>query len=222
MISCCSAVYDGARAAWDAYLVFFRAITPKDIIPLVAPFSIAIFAYFQWRINLESSRRYFSDRLLESYTPIQSAYRLAFKMLSAQGSYNKNLEFNRESEEHDQSNFMMEQKERIKQYACDLEKALAPADDSMFALSLLLGLHRPETPTAARKLAKDIHDKAFELLRFAQQCKAEIIEHGYFEINGKPVESIINMPPHEAITKLNRLHIELINLLTSQYKVSNI
>ncbi len=214
--------YDFTRAAWATCFESLWAIPLGDKIHLLTAISIALFARLQWRINRESSRRYFSEKLLEYFAPIQAAQRMASKMLSAQSSYNNNLALNRYSEEHDQSPLMMEQKERIKQYAGDLEKALGLAYDSMFALSLILGVHRSELSTAARRLAQNSHDKIFELLTFAQQCKVEIIDHGWLEINDKPVKPIITMSPEEALEKLNRLHIELINLLTSQYKVTNI
>lgn len=222
MISIYSAAYDGIREAWDVYVKFAQSITPRDIIPLLAPCSIAFLAFLQWRINLENSRRYFSEKLLEYLAPVQAAQRKASRMLSAQRSYDKNLELNRFSEGYDRTPFMMRLKDAIKQHASGLDDAMEQAYDALFKLSLFLGLHRSETPTVARRLAKDIHDKAFELLTYAAQCKTEIIEHGHFEINGESPGSIIGTAPDEALAKLRRLDTELINLLTSQYKVTNI
>lgn len=201
---------------------FVQSITPRDIIPLLAPCSIALLAFLQWRINLENSRRYFSEKLLEYFAPVQAAQRKASRMLSAQRSYNKNLELNRFSEGYDQTPFMMQLKDTIKQHASGLDEAQEPAYDALFKLSLLLGLHRSETPTAGRRIARDIHDKIFELLTYAAQCKTEIVEHGYLEVNGESPGSIIDTSPDDALAKLRRLDTELINLLTSQYKVTSI
>lgn len=222
MTSTYSTAYEGILETWDVYVKFAESITPRDIIPLLAPCSIALLAYLQWRINPENSRRYFSEKLLEHFAPIQSVERIAFTMLSAQKSYNTSLALNKYSEGHGQAPFMKQKEELIAQHASDLENALGPAYDSMFTLSLFLGLHRSETPTEAKRFAKDVHGKILEFLTFAQQCKTEIIEYGWLEVNGKSIEPIIDKAPDEARAKLSRLHTDLIKLLTSQYKVANI
>ena len=217
-----SASYGAICGAWEAYARFFNSITPHDIIPLLTPTAIGYFTFQQWRISLETSRRHFSERLLEYLVPILEAQSLALKMLSLKQSYDENLEWNRFSYYNEERPFMIAKKEEINEVRESFQGAVKLAHLSMFKLILFLGLHRSDTPTEDRRYARLVQDKIVELLNFAFQCKAEIIDQGSFELDGKAQEPIHFMKPDEALKKLRKLEREMINLVTSKYSVTRL
>jgi hypothetical protein len=213
---------DAFRAAWNLVSKFLSSITPDRLISLAPTVAIAVLAYFQWRVNLENSRRYYSEKLLEYFAPIQEVERLASELLSARQNYDKNIDLNRFADKPEEAQFSAEQQDRINKLSADLKNSLRTGYDSMLKLILFLGLHRPEVPAKDREHAAQVQAKARELLTFADQCRIEIIEYGYFEIDGNAMNSIIDMSPRDALSRLRRLGIELTELLMSRYKIDNL